>query len=214
MKRTIFAALIAFSLAAFGCENKPAETPEADGAVANKEETKETPEETKTEEKASPTSAPTSQASEGHDHGKLEMAADLNAGETKLFGSRFTIIEPAVTLADAIKKSDEFKGPYKIEGTMKKVCKKKGCWFTVTGEGVEDPVRVRMKDYGFLVPRNAETARAVIEGVLSVREIPVKEAQHYAEDEGKSKEEVAKITEPKKTYEITATSVELTLPKS
>ena len=212
MKRTILAIfLISFAM---GCEQKPATDATAEGAVAQKaDETK--PEETKKDE-AAPTSAPTSQPDEHAKHEAKPAAAlpdDLPAGQTQLYGSRFTIIEPALTLADALKKSEAHEGPYKVEATMEKVCAKKGCWFTLKGEGVESPVRVRMKDYGFFVPRNAATAKAVVEGTLKVRDMPKDEAQHYAEDEGKSKEEVAKI-EGGKTYEFTATSVEVTMPKS
>jgi hypothetical protein len=36
---------------------------------------------------------------------------------------------------------------------------------------------------------------------------PVKELQHYAEDAGKSKEEIAKITEPKKEIVMNAKGI-------
>lgn len=140
------------------------------------------------------------------------LADDLAAGETKLYGARFTIIEEPMTLAAAIEKSAEGPGPYKIDATMSEVCTSKGCWFALAGEGIDRPVRVKMKDYGFFVPRNAKGARAIVEGELTAREMSAEEAKHYAEDAGKTPEEVAKIGATK-VYEFTATAVEVTMPQ-
>ena len=50
----------------------------------------------------------------------------------------------------------------------------------------------------------------IVEGKLTQREMPVEEAQHYADDAvdgtGKTAE---KITTPKKVFEFTATTVEI-----
>lgn len=140
------------------------------------------------------------------------LADDLGAGETKLYGARFTIIEEPITLASAIEKSAQGSGPYKIDATMSEVCTSKGCWFALAGEGIDRPVRVKMKDYGFFVPRNAKGARAIVEGELTAREMSAEEAKHYAEDAGKTPEEVAKIGATK-VYEFTATAVEVTMPQ-
>ena len=142
---------------------------------------------------------------------KATLAEDIKPGETKLFGAPFTIIEPPISLASAIEKSAEDVTPVKIDATIEKACKAKGCWFTLKGEGVDLPVRVKMKDYGFFVPRNSDGSRAIVEGTLVSREMPIDEAKHYAQDEGKSGDD---ITAPQKTYEITATSVEVYAPAS
>jgi len=187
-------------VAAFGgliaCDKQKENTPD----------TQEAPPEVVTEVEE-PTEEPTSQAAP-----KAELPDDLPPGETKLYGSRFTIIEEPITLASAVEQSAENPGPYKIDATMEQVCAKKGCWFTLAGEGIDKPIRVKMKDYGFFVPRNANGARVIVEGTLSSREVPEEEAKHYAEDEGKSPEEVAKIG-AMKVYEFTATSVEVTMPQ-
>lgn len=205
LKSYVVAAVLGLSLVA--CEKKDAQ-PESAPADAPAEAPADAPkvEETPPEAGESPEPGAASQ------QGKLELPEDLGAGETKLYGSRFTIIEEPMTLAAAVEKAAEHPGPYKIDATMEQVCAKKGCWFTLAGEGIDKPIRVRMKDYGFFVPRNAAGSRVIVEGELTAREMPADEAKHYAEDEGKSPEEVAKIGATK-VYEFTATAVEVTMPK-
>ena len=55
--------------------------------------------------------------------------------------------------------------------------------FTLDADGVEMPIRVKMKDYAFFVPRNAATLPVVLEGTFKQVTIPQDEAQHYADDE-------------------------------
>lgn len=94
----------------------------------------------------------------------------------------------------------------KISGEIKEVCVKKGCWLTIdlpTGESM----RVTFKDYGFFVPTNSSGFPIVLEGVATLTETDVETLRHYAEDQGKSKEEVAAITEPKKEITFEAVGV-------
>ena len=84
----------------------------------------------------------------------------------------------------------------KIEGTILETCPKKGCWMKM--DMGSDTVLVRFKDYAFFVPtEGAEGKSAVIQGNLFVDTISVDMQRHYAEDAGKSKAEIEKITEPK-----------------
>ena len=82
----------------------------------------------------------------------------------------------------------------KLSGTIDKVCQMKGCWMTM-GAG-EQSMHVTFKDYGFFVPKDAGGNEAVIEGYAFVDTMDVETLRHYAEDEGKSEEEIAMITEP------------------
>jgi hypothetical protein len=82
------------------------------------------------------------------------------------------------------------------------------------GEGVEHDVRVKMKDYGFFVPKNAAQAHVVAEGELAEREISQEEAQHYEDDAAAEGEEPKKVDGPQKVWEFTATSVELKAAES
>jgi hypothetical protein len=93
----------------------------------------------------------------------------------------------------------------KMRGQIKEVCSVKGCWMTLDLNG-EDQVMVKFKDYGFFMPLNAD-GEVVINGKAFVSETSVDELRHYAEDAGKSEEEITAITEPKLEYRFEADGV-------
>jgi len=93
----------------------------------------------------------------------------------------------------------------KMRAKINEVCSAKGCWMTLDMDG-ENEVMVKFKDYGFFMPLNAE-GEVVVNGKAYVSEISVEELRHYAEDAGKSKEEIEAITEPKRTYSFEADGV-------
>ena len=94
----------------------------------------------------------------------------------------------------------------KIEGEILSSCPMKGCWMKISVE--KDTVLVRFKDYGFFVPKNGIEGKAtVINGNLSVDTLSIAQLQHYAEDAGKSKEEIALISKPEITISFLADGV-------
>jgi len=93
----------------------------------------------------------------------------------------------------------------KMRGKIKEVCSKKGCWMTIDIDG-KDQIMVKFKDYGFFMPLNAE-GEVVMNGKAYVSETSVEELRHYAEDAGKSEEEIAAITDPKFEYGFEADGV-------
>jgi hypothetical protein len=94
----------------------------------------------------------------------------------------------------------------RLEGNVTATCAKKGCWMDVASG--EDTVFVRFQDYGFFVPtEGAEGKRTVIQGEAFYDTLTVAMLQHYAEDAGKSEEEIAAITEPELRLAFTATGV-------
>ena len=94
----------------------------------------------------------------------------------------------------------------RLEGTVTATCAKKGCWMDVASG--EDTVFVRFQDYGFFVPtEGAEGKRTVIQGEAFYDTLTVPMLQHYAEDAGKSQEEIEAITEPELRLAFTATGV-------
>lgn|SRR5690606_2892604 len=86
------------------------------------------------------------------------------------------------------------------------VCKNKGCWMTLDLPQ-EDDVMVKFKDYGFFVPKDIEEKEVVVNGKAYVAEVSVEEQKHYAEDKGQTAEEVAAITQPKRTLSFLANGV-------
>ncbi|MFC0183027.1 DUF4920 domain-containing protein [Pseudarcicella hirudinis] len=86
----------------------------------------------------------------------------------------------------------------KVQGTVESVCKERGCWMKVKLNDGQS-MRVTFKDYGFFVPKDITGKNVVFEGIAKVKTTSVKQLKHYAKDAGKSKEEIAKITEPEST---------------
>ncbi len=86
------------------------------------------------------------------------------------------------------------------------VCKAKGCWMKLQLNEDEE-VMVKFKDYAIFMPKDIENKEVIINGKAFVEQMSVDEQQHYAEDAGKTKEEIAAIKSPKKTYSFEADGV-------
>jgi len=94
----------------------------------------------------------------------------------------------------------------KVEGTIKEVCQAKGCWMTLD-LGDNELMRVKFKDYGFFVPKDAAGKKAIIQGTAKKEIIGVDELKHLAEDAGKSQKEIDAITEEKEELTFVAEGV-------
>ena len=108
------------------------------------------------------------------------------------------------TLEEKLAAADKYVG--KVKGTVASVCEKKGCWMklaTTEGEGI----MIRFKDYKFFMPLNIVGKDVVLTGQAKKTITSVEMLKHYAEDAGKTKEEIEKITEPKTEIEFIATGV-------
>jgi hypothetical protein len=97
--------------------------------------------------------------------------------------------------------------PLQIEAPVTSACQHKGCWMTLQDASAEDELFVRFFDYSFFVPKDLAGKTAVIKGNFYQDTTSVADLRHYAEDEGLSAEEVAKITEPKVEYKFYASGV-------
>ena len=93
----------------------------------------------------------------------------------------------------------------KFASKIGEVCSKKGCWMVLPVADKE--TMVRFKDYSFFMPLDSKGNEVVVEGKAFVKETSVDELRHYAEDAGKVKEEIEKITEPKKEFAFLAHGV-------
>ena len=101
-------------------------------------------------------------------------------------------------------KNSKFEG--KVTGKVVEVCQEKGCWMKIERSNGEK-LMVKFKDYGFFMPKNIVGKEVVLDGEATVKEVSVKQLKHYAEDAGKSKEEIEKIKEPKKELQFVAKGV-------
>lgn len=122
------------------------------------------------------------------------------------FGAGVTLTE-AAPLARVVAEPKAFEGrAVRVDARIDDVCRKKGCWMVIT-DG-EREVRVRFKDYGFFVPRDASGRRVIVQGEVKAEEISEEVARHYAE-EGGQPERAAEIHGPQQVVSLIATGVEV-----
>ena len=135
------------------------------------------------------------------------MVEEVQEQELEIYGNENMTPDGAVAVAELpslIQDQDSIE--VKLSGIINECCQTKGCWMTMDmGNGEE--MMVRFKDYGFFVPKDAGGRDCIIEGVAKVEEISVAELQHYAQDAGKSEEEIAAITEPERKMSFLASGV-------
>lgn len=135
-------------------------------------------------------------------------AQTQQSGDNKHFGANITA-DNAITYDELIPRmaaTDSL--AVKVTGKVSEVCQKKGCWMTLVAEQPGKPaMRVTFKDYAFFMPKNLSGKRVVVDGYAIIDVTPVEVLRHYAEDAGKSKEEIAKITQPKREVAYEAAGV-------
>jgi hypothetical protein len=117
-----------------------------------------------------------------------------------------TTVEGSIPVNELAKKLDQDKFKGKITGKVVEVCQEKGCWMKLEQANGEK-LMVKFKDYGFFMPKDIVGKEVVLEGEASIKEVSVKQLQHYAKDAGKSDEEISKIKHPKKETQFVAAGV-------
>ncbi|MFZ1685867.1 MAG: DUF4920 domain-containing protein [Flavobacteriales bacterium] len=156
----------------------------------------------------------TANSTEDHDHAGHEHEIAAAGGEEQLPPGHYgALITPdgAMTSAEfvaAMQGKDSLEA--KVQCEIITSCTKKGCWMdTKLADG--STMMVRFYDYSFFVPTHGlEGKKAVLQGKAMREVTDVAALRHYAEDAGKSKEEIEKITEPKEELAFTATGVIIT----
>jgi Domain of unknown function (DUF4920) len=131
------------------------------------------------------------------------------APQYKAFGDSVQSTTAPLQLAEAIKTPNPQK-TVRIQAKVVEVCQKKGCWMMLA-DG-QTTMRITFKDYGFFVPKDMAGKTIIAEGVVSEDVLAEGDARHYAEDAGKSKEEIAKIKGDQKTVTMVAQSVFVPVP--
>lgn len=140
--------------------------------------------------------------------------ADANTAESEIanyanYGAQLspndTYLVSTESLADLMKDRDSVN--VKLTGEIEKTCKMKGCWMTIK-TGDSSSMRVTFKDYEFFVPKEGmEGKTAIFNGKMTKSVTSVATLRHFAQDEGKSAEEIEAITEPKEEYSFVAEGV-------
>ena len=113
-----------------------------------------------------------------------------------------------VSVNDIEKKMTDNKFDGKIQGKVVEVCQAMGCWAKVQKDD-GSTVMIKVKDHEFAMPKDIVGRTVVVEGKAELKETSVAMLKHYAEDAGKSKDEVEKIKEPKKELIMTIKGVKV-----
>ncbi|WKV12363.1 DUF4920 domain-containing protein [Marivirga harenae] len=123
-------------------------------------------------------------------------------------GESFSI-ENEIQLASLVREMDSNDSVMAVvEAKVTEVCQAKGCWMKVDLPNGES-MRVTFKDYGFFMPKDLAGKSVKMVGTAKKEETDVETLKHFAEDGGKSEEEIAEITEPRMDYKFVASGVKL-----
>lgn len=138
-----------------------------------------------------------------------------NAQPPKVPADAGTVFGQATTAENAISvdelyaimnsKKEQKEMTVKLKGVVTQVCEKEGCWIKV--KSPNGSMMVKMKDHKFLVPLVLNGKTIVIDGIADEKLTSVEQLRHFAEDAGKSKEEIARITEAKKEIVVQAKGI-------
>ena len=133
-----------------------------------------------------------------------EVTTEETAPET--FGAAFEAADIVAYENLALQMTEADSMAVTVQGKVSDVCQKKGCWMNITQESGEE-MMVRFKDYGFFMPLDIAGREVIMNGKAFYQTTSVDDLRHYAEDAGKSEEEIAAITAPKRELAFLADGV-------
>jgi hypothetical protein len=107
----------------------------------------------------------------------------------------------------AVALSGRLQDTINIVGTVANVCQSEGCWFNLN----LDSNRLLFVDFAqkFHVPANIAGKKVLVRGQFYRDTISINDLRSMAEKSGKSKEEIALITEPKTELNFRASGVRI-----
>ena len=141
------------------------------------------------------------QAQEAHEKEKVQAAKGIVYGKVAEEKNVVAVDELKSKLVD-----NKFEG--QVKGKVVEVCQAEGCWIRIQRNDGSS-MMVRAKDHAFLMPANIVGHTVVIEGAAHVKEVTEAQRRHYAEDAGKSKEEIEAIKGSAKDVEFAAKGVKV-----
>ncbi|MDZ4749753.1 MAG: DUF4920 domain-containing protein [Saprospiraceae bacterium] len=132
--------------------------------------------------------------------------------ETNSFGAGVSKPDAAVSFAEVnaqLETADSVN--VVMRAKVGEVCQAKGCWMNIVDAAgtTEGEMFVQFQDYGFFMPKDIAGREVIVEGKAYKQETSVEELRHYAEDAGKTPDEIAGITEPIMENKFMATGVVL-----
>lgn len=140
---------------------------------------------------------------------KPEIEAEATVQTENTYGTEFAeenIISTA-QLQESLGDQDSIQATVTAE--IVESCQSKGCWMDVKLQD-GSTMKVTFRDYAFFVPVEDLSGRQVVmTGTARHEVISVDDQRHYAEDAGKSAEEIAAITQPREELRFVADGVKL-----
>jgi hypothetical protein len=103
----------------------------------------------------------------------------------------------AITVAELVAQMDRSTAPqaFTIKAPLSEVCRNAGCWVQVPKPDGK-PLMIRFKNHFTIPPSTPLGTETYIHGVAYWDTVSVKALRHFAEDAGKSMEEIGKINQP------------------
>lgn len=111
--------------------------------------------------------------------------------------------EAMAALYDAMKPGDTVN--VKFSSTVNEVCQSKGCWMKM--DLGEKEAMIKFKDYAFFMPKDIAGKEVILNGKAFIEEMSIEDQKHFAEDAGKSEDEIADIKENKRTLSFISDGV-------
>ena len=132
--------------------------------------------------------------------------SQTNYNTEKYYGKEFSVLDIKDYKSNKQKFIADTENLIKIEGEILSSCPKKGCWMRV--ETGNDTLFVKFKDYGFFVPKSGVDGKEVVfKGTAFYDTVSVADQKHYAQDAGKSIEEIEKIVDDQYNLSFVADGV-------
>jgi len=130
----------------------------------------------------------------------IVLSTGINAQNMgKSYGPEKVDVSKSVEVKDVVKgiESKNERLEFTFEAPLVEICQAAGCWVSVD-KGNGETFRVRFKDHFTIPVKTKPGTKAYFHGYAYWDEISVEMQKHFADDAGRSKEEIGKITAPKK----------------
>lgn len=131
--------------------------------------------------------------------GAILFLSLLGCASTNKLDYGLVSVDPsgAITVADLVSKMNQTKDPqtFTITAPLTAICQNAGCWVQVAKPD-GNALMVRFKNHFTIPPSTPSGTEAIIHGVAYWDTVSVKALRHFAEDAGKSKEEIELIKNP------------------
>jgi hypothetical protein len=200
--RTIVTVLLVSLVALIGCAGGEEQ---ADTSVQDEPEAA-----TEVAEKAAEEA--TDEAGETEDEADAEQAALNKPDPAGTYGAGISLTK-TVAIATIHSEPETYEGKnVLVEGTIKEVCPRRGCWVDLVDEETKETIRVKVTDGYIVFPLSAKGKHARVEGMVEKLELTEEQARSWKEHEAEEKGETfdpASVTGPMVIWRIKGQGAEI-----